>query len=391
MKPYKPQSLAWEKFEDLDGGKKIQCKLCPPDDAWESFRNATRASKHLADRHKIIVVKPESQAETVVESPVQPSPCPASQASETGFSTTTSSSSSSSCAAAAPASAERPFKKSKLSDYFDRPFTQAEQAVAERAQALYVVMNGYSYHSQVQPWSRAFFRSLRADYDSPSIYILEQHIKTHEAHVRNQVMAILKSFGVVALAVDGWTDHQNFAALAFTALVPSGRAFLLKFERIWERETGPFISKRLIAERKPLFFQAPAVLANIFHHKCRGASLDADVRSDALQKMPSLAESLNVKSPDMNELMDYMESRNQFAGVSSLSCKSFDLWSTLFPKTSLSPLGKLLSSLPCSQNSVERVFSAADWAADNRERLGFEKLALEVYVRFNWLRLSGVL
>ena len=36
-------------------------------------------------------------------------------------------------------------------------------------------------------------------------------------------------------------------------------------------------------------------------------------------------------------------------------------------------------------------FSAADWATDNRERLGFEKLALEVYLRFIWLRLSGAL
>ena len=91
----------------------------------------------------------------------------------------------------------------------------------------------------------------------------------------------------------------------------------------------------------------------------------------------------------MEELMDYMQYRNQFAGVSSLPCKSFDLWTTLFPKTSLSPLGKLLAALPCSQNSAERVFSAADWPTDNRERLGFEKLALEVYLRFNWLRLSG--
>ena len=69
----------------------------------------------------------------------------------------------------------------------------------------------------------------------------------------------------------------------------------------------------------------------------------------------------------------------------------FVLAATSLSLSSLSPLGKLLSSLTCSQNSVERVFSAADWAADNRERLGFEKLALEVYVRFKWLRLGGVL
>ena len=79
------------------------------------------------------------------------------------------------------------------------------------------------------------------------------------------------------------------------------------------------------------------------------ASLDADVRCIALQRTPSLAKALNVEPPDMEELMDYMQCRNQFAGVSSLPCESFDLWTTLFPKTSLSPLGKLLAALPCSQ------------------------------------------
>ena len=74
-------------------------------------------------------------------------------------------------------------------------------------------------------------------------------------------------------------------------------------------------------------------------------------------------------------------------GVGDLQCTCFNLWSAVFPTTSLSPLAKLLSTLPCSQASVERVFSAADWAVDNRERLGFDKLALEVSLRFNYLRL----
>ena len=67
MKPHtvhhnKPQSLVWEHFEVLDGGKKIKCKLCPPDDAWESVHNATRASKHLGDKHKL-GVQPKLESE----------------------------------------------------------------------------------------------------------------------------------------------------------------------------------------------------------------------------------------------------------------------------------------------------------------------------------------
>ena len=114
-----------------------------------------------------------------------------------------------------------------------------------------------------------------------------------------------------------------------------------------------------------------------------------EVRSAALQKIPSMAHALNVQSPDLQELLDYMQCRGQFVGVSSLACRSFDVWSSLFPKSSLSPLGRMFAALPCSQNSVERVFSAADWATDNRERLGFAKLACEVFLRFNLLRLNA--
>ena len=141
-------------FEVLDGGKTIKCKLCPPDDAWESVHNATRASKHLGDKHKL-GVKPKLESDALVEPVVLPS-----------FEAETSSTSSPSFSTSA--SVEQPVKKSKLFEYFDRPFTQDQQGVAERAHALYVVMNGYSYHSQQQPWAHAFFRSLRADYVPPS-------------------------------------------------------------------------------------------------------------------------------------------------------------------------------------------------------------------------------
>ncbi len=586
----KPKSGVWLHFSEFseDGVKKVRCQLCPQDKKpWVSVPNATRMDKHLREEHKTLV-KPE----------VAVSHGPAS----------------SSCSASAevPALAsqatpvERPqeaaqqggpkMKKAKLSDYFDRPFSAPEQEASERAQALMVVMNAHSYNSQNSAWTHDFFRSLRADYVPPSAYILEKHVRTLHEQIQGQVMATLKCFTVVSLAVDGWTDHQNFAALAFTAVVPDGRALLLKFERIWERETGKYISSaiksviaglkedgvtvsgvvadnaknmqkgieltlpdnviqlncvthslnllikdlaglfknqfdqsaqteeffrnrhephvayekaretlkgtmlisraetrwasqiacvgsllknrqvvenavlqlrsqkyafkgtelmwiwatdwwntlegihkafeplqslievlqsdkvslgravefllpvlkqlpesvklfapgdfaaasRLINERSALFFRAEAVIANIFHHRCRGAALPAELRSAALQKVVSVAEAINVQPPEMQELMDYMQCRGQFAGVSSLDCRSFDVWSSLFPKSSLSSIGRMFGALPCSQNSCERVFSAADWAAENRERLGFEKLATEVYVRFNKLRLSAL-
>ena len=516
----KPKSGVWAHFDEVseEGSKRVRCLLCPQDKKpWISVPNATRMAKHLAEEHK-----------TSVNPEVDFAPSPAS-----------SSSGSSSTDVALPSSSP--------------------------------------------------------DYVPPSAYILEKHVGTHQEQVQRQVMAVLKCFSVVTLAIDGWTDHQKFAALAFTAVIPDGRAFLLKFERLWERETGLFISSainsviaslkedgisvsgvvgdnaknmqkwieltlpsnviqlnclthslnllikdlaelfksqfeqcaqteeffrnrhephvayegtretlkgtmliargetrwasqiacvgsmlknrqvvenavlqlrsqkysfkgaelmwiwatdwwntlegvhlafeplkllietlqadsvslgraiellipvlkqvpesikcfapgdfaaasRLVTERNALFFRAEAVVANIFHHRCRGAGLPAEVRSAALQKIPSMAHALNVQPPDLQELLDYMQCRGQFVGVSSLACRSFDVWSSLFPKSSLSPLGRMFAALPCSQNSVERVFSAADWATDNRERLGFAKLACEVFLRFNLLRLNA--
>ena len=58
-------------------------------------------------------------------------------------------------------------------------------------------------------------------------------------------MGVLKSFGVCSLAVDGWTDHGSFPTLAFTAITPCKKAFLIKFQRVRERETGEFLSEEI--------------------------------------------------------------------------------------------------------------------------------------------------
>ena len=72
--------------------------------------------------------------------------------------------------------------------------------------------------------------------------------------------------------------------------------------------------------------------------------------------------------------------------VHHLTCKSS--WITCSAGVSSSVFHLLLAD-PLK----ERVFSAADWATDNRERLGFAKLACEVFLRFNllWLNASPML
>ena len=61
-----------------------------------------------------------------------------------------------------------------------------------------------------------------------------------------RVLTQLKTQGLCCLAVDGWTDHQSFASLAFTAVCPLRGAFLWKFDRLWERETGECISDEIM-------------------------------------------------------------------------------------------------------------------------------------------------
>ena len=121
-----------------------------------------------------------------------------------------------------------------------------------------------------------------------------------------------------------------------------------------------------------------AVLANMLNPRCRGILLKEEERASALKVLGSFSEELGIPAPSVDEVLEFTQCRGAFVGVGDLQCTCFNLWSAVFPTTSLSPLAKLLSTLPCSQASVERVFSAADWAVDNRERLGFDKLALEV-------------
>ena len=172
----KPKSGVWAHFDEVseEGSKRVRCLLCPQDKKpWISVPNATRMAKHLAEEHKTSV-KPE----------VDFAPSPASSSS--GSSSTDVALPSPSvpveqpgllCQVSAQLLGPKP-KKAKLLDYFDRPFSAAEQIASERAQALMVVMNAHSYNSQTRDWTHAFFRSLRADYVPPSAFLRSMWVPT---------------------------------------------------------------------------------------------------------------------------------------------------------------------------------------------------------------------
>ena len=131
---------------------------------------------------------------------------------------------------------------------------------------------------------------------------------------------------------------------------------------------------KFVVKRRVMLLRPVAVLANMLNPRCRGILLKEEERASALKVLGSFSEELGNPAPSVDEVLEFTQCRGAFVGVGDLQCTCFNLWSAVFPTTSLSPLAKLLSTLPCSQASVERVFSAADWAVDNREMLGFDNL-----------------
>ena len=186
----------WHVWDAAGRPTKVQCRHCSVSEPWRCAGNATRMAEHMRVKHppKGEPAKPEA-FETVSD--------PSGSLLK-----------------------ESPLKKMRRESYFDRPFTDQEQLEAEKAQALHVVLNAFSYNSQQNPATVDFFKKLRPDYRPPSVYRLEQHLIALEVGIREKLMQLISSFGVCSLAVDGWTDPQSFSSLAFTVGCPDGRTFM---------------------------------------------------------------------------------------------------------------------------------------------------------------------
>ena len=86
-----------------------------------------------------------------------------------------------------------------------------------------------------------------------------------------------------------------------------------------------------------------AVLANMLNPRCRGILLKEEERASALKVLGSFSEELGIPAPSVDEVLEFIQCRGAFVGVCDLQCTCFNLWSAVFPTTSLSPLAKLLS------------------------------------------------
>ena len=267
----------WEQFTVLSAAKgggpgRVMCKSCD----WTGAANSTRMRLHALEEH------PPSTAPASMQ-------CPAPASTQSPASTPIPAASESTHAAVTASQAAlkqqrrhvyhlQKKRQRSLSDFCDRKISGDEQTAASKAQCLMVVMAGLSYHSQDNPATHAFFRSLRSDYKPPTRHLLEKHLRQLETEVRSEVLAKLKSVPHVSMAFDGWEDHQKCPSLGFTIVTPNMEVFLWKLVRIAEKQTAPHLCQEL-----------KIVVDELQHLGVRVISACADNASNC-QKALSLAE-----------------------------------------------------------------------------------------------------
>ena len=197
-----------------------------------------------------------------------------------------------------------PKKQCRIASYLDRTFTETEQENAEMAQAFAVVMNGHSYYSVERQWTIDFINALRKDYIPLTRYKLEQRIDQIEAGIKESVVVAITQHGYVAVAVDGWEDHQKRPTICFTVRVPTGRPYLFKFDRVDEAETGELLNNKImevVDELSDMGVVVTGVVADNAANIQKGLRLAA---RNGLLQANCFAHTLNLLLKDLAGLFD---------------------------------------------------------------------------------------
>ena len=183
--------------------------------------------------------------------------------------------------------------------------------------------------------------------------------------------------GCLNLLQDDKTTLGEAVELVLTTIAPSAVG-LSDFAPGDVRRAQQFIDARLEMFLRPL-----ACLSNLMDHRYRGRSLGCERRTSTLATLDKYCDLLKVPCPGLDDLAEFCAAKGRFSRIATLHCTPLTMWQVVFEGDPLATLGLLVTTLPCSQASSERVFSSADWLATDRERLGFAKLARQVFVRWN--------
>ena len=199
-------------------------------------------------------------------------------------------------------------------------------------------------------------------------------------HLLDWLLPVRCALATVERNLTTLSHGVEIVATLFDNLIPTLRVF------------GPGQVARarpIIEERGQMLLHERALVANLLDHRYRGRKLTPALRAKALRNIASVAEKVALDPPSLDEALAFIGETGAFQQSVGLECHPFLFWNSVHPDSTLAQLGKLLGSIPSSQASVERVFSTADWLATDRERLGFTKLAREVFIRYNFKALSA--
>ena len=145
---------------------------------------------------------------------------------------------------------------------------------------------------------------------------------------------------------------------------------------------GPIWQQELLKREDNLLGDA-GLLSNLLDHRFRGRLLSPSNRRKATSLLLSL-----YKPEDGDAVLAELERFEKGTGLFSSDLVHKDMfpmtfWKRVFPDSVLASQAAVYCSLPATSASVERVWSAAAYQTQGRERLTTEHLFRELYVKMN--------
>ena len=113
-----------------------------------------------------------------------------------------------------------------LTYFFDRDISEDEERRLYRAQTMMCVFNSYSWNSQENPATLAFYKLLRPSYKPLTRPQLASRTFKLVDAVHAAVVQQLAQGKWCTLAVDGWKEPGHTPTIAFTATGPGRVPYL---------------------------------------------------------------------------------------------------------------------------------------------------------------------
>ena len=132
--------------------------------------------------------------------------------------------------------------QSNLHHYGDRGFQTWQKELAEERLLIWQASFGISHHCLESAEFRGFCGSLRGDFRVPGVRAMRSRRSQIYERLQNRMLHRIEQMRHVALAVDGWDDHQHMATLGCTVLDMAGttKPMLLLVQQQSQRQVATY-------------------------------------------------------------------------------------------------------------------------------------------------------